>query len=481
MNRLSRAMSRFVLHFTLITIAAIAVEARAQDCTGPGAGAQPFFFLQSGFSQQLFATDPTSYTAIGFAPNGDLWWGLGPNIFFPTTPSTLARFSSTSTAQVHATTVHVLEPGSPFASTVGTGMTNGFSGNLYSNTMLGIVMLDPNTGSLLAGPFGPAGSGLGIATDPQTGNLVYVGADGGTLFFVDPALTASGIFATATSGRDLDGIYFDPTGNFLFAALSLPEAGLGVVNRQGNLLQVIPNPGGGVPGSFCDGPDGVAFHRAPDFVVSTNRNGTMTRYDFPNGFAQPPVVSIFASGGFRGDFTQVGSDSCLYVSQDGTRFNDTTVSLDRSVVHICPNFVAPPGINPAPGRMTGDGRLFTSGGTLVEDEFQLHCNPKNGPNNLYVNWGPGNSFHQNTLTAAVCFMDTTIAGSRSEARFNTIIGTGSGTYNHAPGATVRFTFNDAGERGTNDSASIVITDANGNVVLSVSGNLAQGDQEAHAR
>jgi hypothetical protein len=254
---------------------------------------------------------------------------------------------------IHGTTIHLAEPGSPFAANIGTGLTNGIDGNLYSNTISGVVKLDPNTGAHLEGPFGPAGNGLGIATDPQTGNLVYVGANS-RLFVVDPGFTTSGTFSAATAGRALDGIYFDPTGDFLFVALSLPQSGLGVVNRHGDIVQVIPNPGG-VPGAFCVGTDGVAFHNAPDFVVSTNRNGTMTRYDFPNGdFIQPPAVSAFASGGFRGDFTQVGPDACLYVTQLGTRFSDMTVSLDRSVVRICPNFAPPPGVVSAPF-VIGDG------------------------------------------------------------------------------------------------------------------------------
>lgn len=351
MKRGGRARETALVGFCFIFIAAAlagaVLEAQAQICTGPGTGAEPFSFLQSGFSQQLFATAPNLHTAVAFAPDGDLWWGQGPNLSFPLTPPLLGRVSLTSTTVIHGTTIHLQEPGSPFAANIGTGLTNGIDGNLYSNTVSGVVKLDPNTGAHLGGPFGPAGNGLGITPDPQTGNLVYVGANS-RLFFVNPGLTTTGTFSVATVGRALDGIYFDPTGDFLFIALSLPQSGLGVVNRQGDIVQVIPNPGG-VAGSFCVGTDGVAFHKAPDFVVSTDRNGTMTRYEFPNGdFTQPPAVSIFGSGGFRGDFTQVGPDSCLYVTQLGTRFSDMTVSLDRSVVRICPSFVPPPGVVSTP-------------------------------------------------------------------------------------------------------------------------------------
>lgn len=345
-----------------VILASASLEARAQvqlpECTAPRTGGQPFSFLQGGFFQQLFVTAQTAGTDIGFAPNGDLWWGKGPNFAFPSTPNLLGRFSSTSTAVVDSTPVHVEEAGSPFPADIGTGMTNGYNGNLYSNTVSGVVILDANTGATLAGPFGPKGNGLGIATDPQTGYLVYVGTDS-TLYFVDPTLNTSGIFSTATRGKALDGIYFDPTGNFLFAAgdrflvAGILQSGLGVVDIQGNIVQVIPNPGG-VAGSFCVGADGVAFHIAPTFVVSNNRDGTMTRYDFPNSdFTQPPSVSTFASGGFRGDLTQVGPDNCLYVSQRRTRFIDSTVSSNASLVRVCPNFVPPPGVKP-PSFVIGD-------------------------------------------------------------------------------------------------------------------------------
>ena len=343
--RVAPAVGRAVLAFILATaaLAGTPLDASAQLCTGPGTGTQPFSFLQPGFSQELFATSPDVYPAIAFAPNGDLWWGTGPNALSPLSPQgLLSRFSATSTTVINATTVHVEEPGSPFPSNIGWGLTNGANGQLYSNTIAGVVMLDSSTGAHLAGPFGPPGSGFGIATDPQTGNLVYVAQDEGTLLFVDAGLTRSGIFSTATSGRGLDGIYFDPTGNFLFVALAASQAGIGVLDRQGHLMQVIPNPGG-VPGSLCVGPDGVAFHSNPDFVVSANRDGTITRYDFPNGYSQPATLSTFASGGFRSDLIQVGSDTCLYVSQAGTRFSDSTVSLSPSVVRICSNFVPPAG------------------------------------------------------------------------------------------------------------------------------------------
>ena len=47
------------------------------------------------------------------------------------------------------------------------------------------------------------------------------------------------------------------------------------------------------------------------------------------------------------------------------------------------------------------------------------------------------------------------------------------------GAMAAWTFTDAGEPGKNDTATIVIKDSLGTVVLTVSGNLDSGNQQAH--
>jgi len=105
---------------------------------------------------------------------------------------------------------------------------------------------------------------------------------------------------------------------------------------------------------------------------------------------------------------------------------------------------------------------------------------KNTPNNLEVNWGAGNKFHLETLTAAVCFADASIDATPDAAQFNTLIGTGTGAYNGLPGAVAQFTFTDAGEPGQNDTAKIVIK-VGSNSVLSAVGTLNNGNQQAHAQ
>jgi uncharacterized repeat protein (TIGR01451 family) len=223
-------------------------------------------------------------------------------------------------------------------------MTNHPNGAIYTNQGGGVVKLDANTGAHLAGPFGPGGNALGISVDPQTGNLVYVGS-GGTIFFVDPGFTTSGTFSNVTNGNFVDGIAFDPTGNFLFLANRSPSFRLTIVNRSGALVQHVP---------MTSEPDGISFHATtPKFVITNNLDGTITRFDFPNDdYTQPPVQSLFASGGFRGDLSQVGADGCVYITQDGTRYNNGVVTGQNSLVRICGGFAPPPGVG-------GDGPDLT--------------------------------------------------------------------------------------------------------------------------
>lgn len=150
------------------------------------------------------------------------------------------------------------------------------------------------------------------------------------------------------------------------------------------------------------------------------------------------------------------------------------VTLDTNRVDVCG------GTTPTsrPGRMTGGGSVFTSDGTRVTHGFELHCNSANMPNNLEVNWA-GNRFHLDTLTAVFCSNDPSFRPNPPDAGFNTLQGSGTGTYNGVPGATAQFTFTDAGEPGTKDSAQIVIKEGT-TTVLTVAGHLDHGNQQAHA-
>jgi len=133
---------------------------------------------------------------------------------------------------------------------------------------------------------------------------------------------------------------------------------------------------------------------------------------------------------------------------------------------------------PVEGRMTGGGSVFRIDGARVTRGFEIHCDLRE-PNNIEVNWPGGNNFHMDTLTAAVCTDDPAIIQNPPAAPFDTFTGDGTGKLNGVPGATIHFVFVDAGEPGKNDTALIHIWDADGNLVLEVSGFIDVGNLQAH--
>jgi len=130
------------------------------------------------------------------------------------------------------------------------------------------------------------------------------------------------------------------------------------------------------------------------------------------------------------------------------------------------------------GKMTGGGSVYMADGTRVTHGFELSCNT-NGSENLEINWGKGNKFHLSSLTSASCTDDPNITQAPPAATFDTYKGTGTGSYNGTSGYTAKWTFVDAGEPGKNDTADIVITDPSNNVIMTVSGQLKNGNQQAH--
>lgn len=170
---------------------------------------------------------------------------------------------------------------------------------------------------------------------------------------------------------------------------------------------------------------------------------------------------------FTHTFTALGSTTTLSFL-NGDPMNDHLNGLDNVVVgDTC---------LVSTGRMTGGGSVFTTAGVRVTHGFELHCDATHNPNNLEVNWDKGNNFHLTSLTSAQCFDDPGITPNPPAARFDTYIGSGVGLCNGLPAAAT-WTFTDAGEPGRNDSATINIT---GGCSLPVSGNLQNGNQQAHS-
>jgi len=345
-------------------------------------GSEGFLVLQAGFTQTLWGTFPSvgagfvTLGGVAFATNGDV---LSDHCAASTN---LTDYSQTSTTVLNGSTLH---NHSELTSTAGCGLANNPDGTIYTNTITGVINLDATTGAPIGLPFGAAGRGLGIATDPVTNNLVYVGSDG-TMRFVGPAGQSprqSGTFSTATTGQFIDGIAFEPAGDFLFVS-DRSDNTLTIIRRNGSLVQKV---------SVGREPDGIAFHAvAPKFVVTNNTDGTMTRFDFPgNDFTMTATVSLFASGGFRGDLAQVGADACLYLTQAGTRYADGTVTGENSILQICGGF-APPIEQPISATGTTisaiEGATFTGTVATVTDPTVTSTAAEYS---AAIDWGDGSS------------------------------------------------------------------------------------------
>jgi ribosomal protein S11 len=129
---------------------------------------------------------------------------------------------------------------------------------------------------------------------------------------------------------------------------------------------------------------------------------------------------------------------------------------------------------PLPGRMTGGGSFAGN----IRHGFTLNCGySTTGGENLEVNW-PRNAFHLESLSTVACF-DTGLDAGHPDAGFDTLQGSGVGRLNGIAGYKAEWKFTDAGEPGFNDTAHIVITDPDGNVVLNAGGNLRRGNHQAH--
>ena len=362
--------------------------------------AQPFTFLQPGFTQELIGAgyDPGLWTGVAFAPNGD------PLVSDANSHLQLIRFNLSTTINVNGSAIH---PFTVLPLSIGKAdvdITNHPNGDLYTNWCWshggGVVRLNINTGAVISGPFGGGGGGIGIAVDPQTGNLVYATNSG--FRFVNPDLTVSGNFASVPPNGVWDGITFDPEGNYLFAADN-GGGQIAIIRRDGALVRRI---------SAGIGPDGMAFHAtAPKFVLSNRNDGTIVRLDFPNDdYSQPPTLTLFASGGFRGDIAEVGPDGCLYLTQNGTRYSDGTVTGENSLVRICGGFAPPPGVG-NPKKSSDPGLPILSSSAISDQKagsvlfFNLYSSSASQPaaENTRINLTNVSSYE--TATVHLFFVD----------------------------------------------------------------------------
>jgi hypothetical protein len=143
-------------------------------------------------------------------------------------------------------------------------------------------------------------------------------------------------------------------------------------------------------------------------------------------------------------------------------------------------FVAPPAPVPSvTGYMKlGGGRI---GGTDVRHWFHLGCGPlsRSTLERLTVRWA-NNTFHLDEMVTTTCTKESSNTKNRGKGAFNTHIGTGTGRVSAAPGVyTAEWQFFDGGR--DRDTATIVIRNPAGAIVVNASGPLSRGDQQAFGR
>ena len=107
-------------------------------------------------------------------------------------------------------------------------MTNHPDGFIYSNTSFGVSQIEADTGLATGVTIGGRGSGLGITTDPQTDDVVYLGRDCRfrgvcTVFTVNPAGGPTGVFVRLYGVDLIDGIQFSPERTRAWTAFGSPE------------------------------------------------------------------------------------------------------------------------------------------------------------------------------------------------------------------------------------------------------------------
>jgi hypothetical protein len=314
----------------------------------------------------------------------------------------------------------------------------------------------------------PAWFGNGASDELKRSLRNFVG-NGGELIFNDVGLqTLNAVFPGYVNvTTNFDGTYdfsFHQQGEFLSQFYS----------EGGGPVAVYTHSGGNIVDAVLD-PSVKILLDATDYGV------------LPGYWPGRPAV-----GAFYFPFGKGYVEGFAYHPQDQLSLNEQlhTVFYMNKLIHIVPP-------QPQPGRMTGGGTICQTtastasfkglncgGSTSCKKEathgFTLHCDVKNLPNSLEINWSNGKKFHLTELTNTYCSDDPAIVPRPPRVGFDTIEGTGKGRYNGKAGATVSFKFTDAGEPGTKDYAKITVTDVNGNVVLDIAGNLKKGNQQAHS-
>ena len=278
---------------------------------GQQAKAGAFGTIASGYTATVVATSPDFLGGIAFAPNGNL---VGDTCSGG--GGALLSWSTTSTSVVNGTTLFnsLGSSGNGLGCSLISGTKSG-TPTLFTNTFGGINQVD-NNGNIIT-TYGGTGNALGLSQNPITKDIQFVASNGSNQIETLNPITGT-ITPFTFAGGFTDQITWDNSGTFLYAS-----------NRSANSLDKY-NTSGTLVASYLLGhePDGIAI--ANGLLFTNNTDGTITDVNPGDG-----TVSLFATGGFRGDNTVVGPDGCWYVTQAGTRYENGATSGDNSIGKIC--------------------------------------------------------------------------------------------------------------------------------------------------
>lgn len=270
------------------------------------AGSAAAFTAAPGYAATVFASGFPNQGPGGVGPVGLAFDTSNQLYVMDYANGTLYRFGPSGGVAGDPGTV-VGTPGYGFNNAAGLAFSP--SGRLYVAVQgWGRVdELSPTDGHIVRTVSGGICSATGIAADPATGDLFAGFGCGGIVRISGYEPGPASVASLGIGG--VDGITVGPDGS-----LYLAQFGSAVLR----LVRTGPTTFGALQTlAFVPTSDGTAVAASLDpanpYVFANANNGTVTKIDTTGGL--PGVTSTIFSGGSRGDFSTVGPDGCLYITQ----------------------------------------------------------------------------------------------------------------------------------------------------------------------
>ncbi|MEI6913560.1 MAG: hypothetical protein WCL39_00335 [Armatimonadota bacterium] len=296
----------------------------------------PFSYLDSGFTQEIYAAPltPNQEAGMAWTSSGNLLTRAG---------STIIEYKPTQSAGPQGTNVHGVLTSHPISglASSGYGMTKGLNGYIYTQTAGGLQRFDPNNWASAAVnvPL-TVGGYYGITTLPD-GRIAYnAGPNSASVYIYDPVGGSNTL--VYTSPGNIDDIEASSMGVIALAG----QMGLSItiISSTGAVINTLTG--------LSHHPDGLAFGEGPfaNALFSNNNDGSITQYMLGPGYTGVPVITDIATStaGSRayGDLASVGPDCAFYVTQYdngnangsnagiGTHWDNGNVTNEASIIRI---------------------------------------------------------------------------------------------------------------------------------------------------